>query len=84
MNELTPAYPSIPETRVNLDEMKSFEDFDDEPTVQIPRETMHQLVFGEGHAPSGPTKATRNLRAQVDETSLELLGRARTEELPRS
>lgn len=38
-------------------------DFDDEqPTQKIPRETMRDIVFGEGHAPIGPSKPTRELR----------------------
>lgn len=35
--------------------------FDDEPTSVIPRETMRELIYGEGHAPTGPDRATRDL-----------------------
>lgn len=31
-------------------------------TPKIPLETMHQIVFGEGHAPSGPDRPTRDMR----------------------
>lgn len=43
-------------------QLTSIDDFDELPTVLIPRETMHQLVYGEGHAPSGPDRPTRDLR----------------------
>lgn len=52
--------------------LTSFEDFDDAPTVRIPLETMHQLVFGEGHTAIGPDRPTRDLfpvEAIVDEVS---------------
>jgi hypothetical protein len=41
--------------------LASFEDFDELPTKEIPLETMSQIVFGEGHAPSGPSRPTRDL-----------------------
>jgi hypothetical protein len=41
--------------------LASFEDFDEMPTKVIPAETMRQLVYGEGHAPAGPSKPTRDL-----------------------
>lgn len=41
--------------------MRDFEAFDEEVTIRIPVETMQQLVFGEGHAASGPDRPTRNL-----------------------
>lgn len=34
--------------------------FEEEPTREIPRETMREVV--DGHLPVGPTKPTRNLR----------------------
>lgn len=47
------------------------DDFDDIPTVEIPIQTMHDLVFGagtsEGHAPIGPDRVTRNMLATWDE-----------------
>lgn len=38
---------------------------DDEPTMKIPRISMHDLVYGEGYAPVGPNKTTRDLRAPL-------------------
>jgi hypothetical protein len=52
--------------------LKSIDQFDEEPTLEIPRETMRELVYGEGHAPAGPTRPTRNLRPMneiVDDVS---------------
>ena len=40
----------------------NFDEFNDEPTAEIPLETMHQLVYGEGHAPVGPMRPTRDIR----------------------
>lgn len=38
-------------------------DFEDEPTREIPRETMSLLIYGvEGFAPSGPDRPTRDMR----------------------
>jgi hypothetical protein len=58
------------ETLFVEDIMPSIDDFDDMPTVEIPRETMSDLVFGvapsnltgEGHDPAGPSRPTRDLR----------------------
>jgi hypothetical protein len=37
-------------------------DFDEEVTVEIPVQSMREIVFGEGHAPTGPSRPTRDLR----------------------
>lgn len=38
--------------------------WDDEPTVEIPVQTMRELVFGDrvGHEAIGPTRPTRNMK----------------------
>lgn len=36
------------------------DDFEEEPTVEIPRETMQQVI--DGHRPIGPRAPTRNFR----------------------
>jgi hypothetical protein len=45
-------------------------DFDDEPTVRIPRASLREVIYGEGHEPVGPERPTRDLRA-VDATIIE-------------
>lgn len=43
-------------------------DFDEIPTVVIPTLTLREQIYGEGHAPSGPDRPTRDLRP-MDESS---------------